>query len=63
MQFMLNQRQREHIARDLQTLALGPFAYFEYRMITEGRTGWLLASFFTYAVIETVAVFYLKDIE
>jgi hypothetical protein len=59
----LNQRQHDHLARGLQVIAIGQLAYYGYRMFTEGRLGWFIGSLIVYVVIESYAVFLLRDIE
>ncbi len=59
----LNQRQREHIARGLQAIAIGQLAYFGYHMITAGKFGWLVSSLVLYVVIEAYAIFLLRNLE
>ena len=59
----LNQRQREHIARGLQAVAIGQLAYYGYRVITQGRFLLFVLSLMVYFGIEAYAVFLLRDIE
>jgi hypothetical protein len=56
----LNAKQREHLARSLQTLAVGQFAFFGYHAAQSAKFGWLAVSAAVYFILERAATYMLR---
>jgi hypothetical protein len=58
----MNSEQRKHLARGLQTIALGQLAFFGYKALEARHLGLFIFTVAVYAAIEAVAIYVLKGL-
>ena len=55
----MNQKQLDHLADSLKTIAVGQLAFFGYTAAQSGRFFWFAASLAVYIIVEAAVVFFV----
>lgn len=59
----MNSEQRKHLARSLQTIALGQLVFFGYKALEGRRLALAAISLVVYAFVDGVAIYLLRGVE
>jgi hypothetical protein len=52
----MNSEQRKHLARSLQTIALGPLVFFGYKALESRRLSLAVISLAVYAIVDGIGI-------
>lgn len=59
----MNSEQRKHLARSLQTIALGQLVFFGYKALETRRYVLAAISLVVYAIVDAAAIYSLKEVQ